>query len=115
MKKNLLTFIRRRNSSYNCHQSRQRLTNVITMTTSLAKNSPITFYIDATSSVTIDGATGTFVNAQFVTYNTTKDTITITGDVTKIWCIKDSLTALDVTNDTVLELLGLLLQQVAGA
>jgi Leucine-rich repeat (LRR) protein len=80
--------------------------NVITMTTSLAKNSPITFYIDATSSVTIDGATGTFVNAQFVTYNTTKDTITITGDVTKIWCIKDSLTALDVTNDTVLELLG---------
>ncbi len=103
MKKNLLTFIVALIAAMSSISA--KTTNVITMTTSLAMNSSIKLYIDGTSTVKIDGATSSslfFRKAELMTYTITKSTITITGDVTELRCDTDSLTALDVTKDTVL-------------
>src|SRR5574344_44432 len=76
--------------------------NVITMTTSNAVGSSLQLNIEATGAVTIDGATGTYESDEAVTYTTTAQTITITGDVTELACNRSQLTALDVSKSTLL-------------
>lgn len=73
--------------------------NVITLTTS---SSTIDLKMVSKGTVTITGATGTYQSGKTVTYTVTSQTIKITGDVTYFQSVNNSMTALDVTENTVL-------------
>jgi hypothetical protein len=77
-------------------------TNVITLTTANATGSKMNLFIQATGSVSITGVTGNFALNTWVTYTTTAQTITITGDVTTLYCTESGVTALDVSHNAIL-------------
>jgi Leucine-rich repeat (LRR) protein len=73
----------------------------ITMTTTKAAGKTISLGIEATGSVTLTGVSEAYTAGQN-TYTLTAPTVTLTGNVTALDCFNDSLTALDVSNNTAL-------------
>jgi hypothetical protein len=71
--------------------------NVITMTTSKKAGDEISLVITANGNYTVSGAGGRGDH-----YTLTSDTVTITGDVTNLYCPNNSLTSLDASGDTLL-------------
>jgi hypothetical protein len=71
--------------------------NVITMTTSKKVGDEISLTITANGNYTVSGT-----DNSSGTYTLTSSTVTITGDVTSLYCGGNSLTSLDVSCDTLL-------------
>ena len=77
--------------------------NVITFTTAKAVGEVISLEMEYSGAApTLSGATGTPISGKSVTYRLTSQTVTITGDVTALYCYGNQLTALDVSKNTAL-------------
>ena len=80
------------------------LTNAITFTTARAVGKEIMFKMIYTGDApTLSGLNGTPKNGEWVVYTLTSQTVTITGDVTDIDLNTKALTALDVSQNSVLK------------
>ena len=78
-------------------------TNVITFTTAKADGEKISLYMEYSGAApTLSGATGTPESGKKITYKLTSQTVTITGDVTELYCNQEQLTTLDVSKNTAL-------------
>jgi hypothetical protein len=71
----------------------------IVLTTSRKVNDNLTFYMNANGAVTVEGATGTYVANKKIYYHLTSQTVTIKGDVTRLECVDNDITSVDLTND----------------
>ena len=100
MKKNLLTFILTVITAITFVSA--KADNVITMTTSLLQNSSIKLYVKGNGTITIDGVKESVKAEMYADYTTTKQIITITGNVESLNCGNIQLTSLDVSKNTVL-------------
>jgi hypothetical protein len=70
--------------------------NVITMTTSRNVGETISLDINASGSMTVDGAELTS-EGHYDNYKLTKQTVTITGDVSDLYCLDNDFTTIDVS------------------
>ena len=89
--------------------------NVITFTTANAVGEVISLYMNYSGDKpTLSGATGTPESGKYVTYTLTSQTVTITGNVTFLYCSGNQLKALDVSKNTALTRLYCFSNQIKG-
>ena len=90
-------------------------TNVITFTTAKAVGETVTLYMYYTGAApTLSGLDGTPKSGTVVTYTLTSQTVTIRGDVTRLYCNGNQLTTLDVSKNTALKSLGCSFNQLTA-
>ena len=88
-------------------------TNVITFTTAKADGEKISLYMEYSGAApTLSGLTGTPESGKYVTYTLTSQPVTITGDVTVLYCNGNQLIALAVSKNTVLTRLDCYMNQL---
>ena len=74
---------------------------IMSFTTAKAVGEQISLYMKYSGAAPIlSGATGTPESEKFITYTLTSKTVTITGDVTELYCNRNQLTTLDVSKNT---------------
>ena len=87
-------------------------TSVISFTTAKAVGETVDFQMEYTGPLSISGLSGTPQSGKMVTYEITSQNVTIAGDVTKLWCANNKLTALDLTRNSDLTVLSCGLNQL---
>ena len=76
---------------------------IMSFTTAKAVGEVISLYMNYSGDTpTLSGATGTPKSGKYVTYTLTSQTVTITGDVTFLYCSDNQLKALDASKNTAL-------------
>ena len=80
---------------------------IMSFTTDKAVGKTVDLQMNYTGAApTLSGATGTPKSGKWITYTLTSQTVTITGDVTVLYCNGNQLTDLDVSKNTALTGLG---------
>ena len=90
-------------------------TNEITFTTAKGVGKTILLYMEYSGDTpTLSGLDGTPKSGTVVTYTLTSQTVTIRGDVTRLYCNGNQLTTLDVSKNTALKSLGCSFNQLTA-
>ena len=87
---------------------------VITMTTARQVGKDISLFYYAEGDVVIEGATGTPKEKEWIGYTLTSQQVSLRGDITRLFCIANELTNLDVSQCSSLKDLVCFLNQIKG-
>ena len=87
---------------------------VITMTTARQVGKDISLFYYAEGDVVIEGATGTPKEKEWIGYTLTSQQVSLRGDITRLFCIANELTNLDVSQCSSLNSLVCFMNQIKG-